>query len=361
MTIETVGSFLPDETLIASRRDFERGLINRQQLTSVEDAAVRDIVERQLSCGVPFVTSGELRRKHWSKDFWFGLRGISCENVSTGHLYQPVEVSTDHLHLTGRIGFNPAHPFFDDFSFLHAAVAGRAKCRQTLPSPANLLLEIYALSGGRPETLYPAPIETLISDIADAYRQTAFRLREIGCDSLQYDDTALGLMCDDIYTKRLLQGGVDLIRLHGQLIVVINNSLEGLPEEMEKSIYISRGDDIVPEWEYIDYPDNIMPTALSTLDVDKFFIPLDLGNDYAVEVLRHIPEGKTAVLGLADAHSPYPENSDSLAAMIRLATRLVPPSQLALSTRTGFKVTSYNERALLYEDQWRKLRELSAV
>ncbi len=64
MTIETIGSFLPDETLIAARLDFERGIIDRQHLTSVEDAAVRDIVERQLSCGIQFVTSGELRRKH---------------------------------------------------------------------------------------------------------------------------------------------------------------------------------------------------------------------------------------------------------------------------------------------------------
>ncbi|WP_289761493.1 hypothetical protein, partial [uncultured Duncaniella sp.] len=182
------------------------------------------------------------------------------------------------------------------------AVAGRAKCRQTLPSPANLLLEIYALSDGRPQTLYPAPIDTLISDIAEAYRQTALRLHELGCNSLQYDDTALGLMCDDNYTKRLLQGGVNLIRLHGELIAVINRSLEGLPDSMEKSIYISGGDNVVPEWEHIDYPDNIMPKALSSLDVDKFFIPFDLGNDYAIQVLRHVPQGKTVVLGLADAH-----------------------------------------------------------
>ena len=83
MTIESVGSFLPDENLISARLDFERGIIDRPQLTSVEDDAVRDIVERQIACGVPFVTSGELRRKHWANDFWFGLNGISCENISS--------------------------------------------------------------------------------------------------------------------------------------------------------------------------------------------------------------------------------------------------------------------------------------
>lgn len=358
MTIETVGSFLPDETLIAARRDFERGIIDRQHLTQVEDAAVRDIVERQLSCGVPFITSGELRRKHWAMDFWFGLDGISCENVSSGHLYQPVEVSTDHLHFTGRIGFNPAHPFFDDFRFLSDTVAGRAKCRQPLPSPANLLLEIYALSNGRPDMLYPGSIDTLICDIADAYRQTALRLHELGCGSLLYDDTALGLMCDDNYTKRLLQGGVNLIGLHKELIAVINNSLEGLPDGMEKSIYISGGDTIVPEWEHIEYPDNIMPKALSAIDVDKFFVPLNLGNKYAIQILRHIPHGKTVVLGLADAHTPFPDDGALMADMCKRANEVAPQLTFAIGHRTGFKLSSYSERALTYEDQWRKLANL---
>lgn len=361
MRIETVGSFLPDERLIAARHDFDRGIIDRQQLTAIEDESVRDIIERQITGGVPFVTSGELRRKHWAKDFWFGLGGISCERVSTGHLYQPIETSTDLIHIIGRINYNPDHPFFDDFIFLHDTVAGRTRCRQTLPSPANLLLEIYALSEGNPERLYPSSTGNLISDIAEAYRLTAIRLSELGCDSLQYDDTALGLMCEDNYTKRLLQGGVDLLKLHRELITVINQSFEGLPDNMEKSIYISGGDKVVPGWEHIDYPDNIMPKALSSLNVDKYFIPLDLNNDYEIEVLRHIPKDKKVVLGLADAHSPFPENPGSITAVTDKIARLIKPSMLSISTRTGFKLSSYNERALLYEDQWRKLSELTAI
>lgn len=360
MKVETVGSFLPDEPLISARQDFERGQINRDQLTSIENDAVRDIVERQIRCGLAFVTSGELRRKHWDKDFWFGLNGISRENVTSGHIYQPVYASSDIVHVKGRIDYNPDHPFFDDFSFLHDAVAGRARCRQTLPSPANLLLKIYALSDGEPETLYTAP-DKLIDDIAEAYRRTAIHLHELGCDSMQYDDTALGLMCDDNYTKRLLQGGVDLIALQRELIHTINLSLEGLPDGMEKSIYMSGGDTIVPEWEHIDYPDNVMPKALSLLNVDKFFIPLDTDNDYALEVLCHIPKGKTVVLGIVDAHTPFSENMDKLREVITKASAIVDPSRLAISPRTGFKLSSYSRKGLLYEDQWSKITELSRI
>lgn len=357
MKIETIGSFLPDESLISARLDFENGKINRQHLTTIEDEAVRDIIERQIDCGLPFITSGELRRKHWANDFWFGLDGISCENISSGHLYQPVEVSTDVMHISGRIGFNPAHPFFADFRFLHDTVAGRASCRQTLPSPANLLLEIYSIAGGAIHAIYPST-DSLIYDIAEAYRLTAKRFYELGCDSLLYDDTALGLMCDDNYTKRILQGGINLIELHRDLIRVINSSIQGVPNEMEKSIYITGGDNVVPEWEHIDYPDNIMPKALAELNMDKFFMPLDPDNDYAIKVLRHIPQGKSVVVGLGDAHTPFTDNVDAAMAMVDKITRTIEPSRLAISPRTGFKLSSYSQRALLYEDQWRKIKEL---
>ena len=360
MKIETVGSYLPDELLIQARNDFQRGLIDRQILTNMEDRAVLDLVERQIEYGVEFITSGELRRKHWANDFWFGLNGISCEHVEAGHVYQPIETATDLIRITGRITFNPRHPFFDDFRFLHRTVAGRAKCRQSLPSPANLLLEIYALSDGKPETVYPSA-HSLISDIADAYRLTALELHSMGCDSLQYDDTALGLMCDDNYTKRLLQGGVDLIGLHRQLIDVINLSLKEMPLTLETSIYISGGDKIVPEWEYIEYPDNVMPKALSSLNVDKFFLPFDIDNEYAIKVLRHVPEGKTVVLGLADAHSPFPENSILLSEMAEKVSRIIHSSHIALSTRTGFKMSNYSAHALTYEDQWRKISDLASL
>lgn len=360
MTIEAIGSFLPDENLINSRRDFVNGAIDSKTMTDIENEAVRNIVERQIACGLTYITSGELRRKHWAKDFWFALDGISCQHVDSGHVYQPIETSKDLIRITGRIGYNPGHPFFDDFRFLHNAVAGRARCRQTLPSPANLLLEIYDLSDGHPESIYPVP-ESMLSDIAEAYRKTAIQFNELGCESLQYDDTALGLMCDANYTKRLLQGGVDLIKLHDELIEVINTSLSGLPAGMETSIYISGGDRIIPEWEFIRYSDNIMPQALSGLHVNKFFLPFDSGNDYAIEVLRYVPEGKKVVLGLADAHSPLTDKTAALRATVMKASHFIEPNRLSVSPRTGFKLSSYASRGLSYEDQWRKLAELATI
>lgn len=360
MEIEVIGSFLPNEDLMGARLKYDSKQISRQELDAIENNAVRDIVERQIECGLHYITSGEIRRKHWANDFWFGLEGITCERVDSGRIYQPVEAATDCLRISGRISYNPAHTFFADFIFLCDTVKGRAKCRQTLPSPANLLLEIYNLTEGHPEMVYPS-VELLIDDIAEAYRRTSLRLHELACDSILLDDTACGLMCDDNYTKRLLQGGVDLMELHRQILTVINASLEGLPDGMETAVYLSGGDTVVPEWEVIDYPDNIMPKALSSIKIDKFFLPFDIGNDYSLEVLRHIPDKKKVVLGLIDAHSPFPDDTASITGVILKASKHIAQSSLEISPRTGFKLSSYAFRGLSSEDQWRKIHELNEV
>ena len=341
MTIETVGSFLTDEVLQKEEQNM----------------AIRDIIERQIACGLTYITSGEVRRHHWAKDFWFGLSGISCHKIDSGRVYQPIESSSELLRITGKIEHNAKHPFYDDFKYLYKTVSGQGICRQTLPSPSTLLLELYDISEGRPDTIYTS-IEDLISDIALAYHDTILSFYRLGCKSVQYDDIALGLMCDDNYTKRLLQGGVDLLCLHAQLIKVINDSLQDLPGDLELSIYISGGDKIVPEWEYIPYPDNIMPKALSDLNVDKFFLPFEPKNDYSFEVLRHIPKGKKVVLGLLDAHTPFQDDLDIVREAVKKAERYIHPAYLAVSPKTGFRLTSYQSRGLTYEDQWLKIKKL---
>ena len=117
---------------------------------------------------------------------------------------------------------------------------------------------------------------------------------------------------------------------------------------------------IVPEWEYIEYPDNIMPKVLRGVNADKFYLPLELGNDYQLEILRHLPQGKKAVLGLVNAHSPFPEPLEMIHHAAALGARYVSPENLSVSTRTGFKLTDHIDRGLTYESQWQKLSELKA-
>lgn len=360
MKYDIVGSFLLPESLVAARNQYLAGAIDLQRLREAEDGAITQLVHRQIEAGLSEVTSGEFRRTHWDKDFWFGFSGVNRERIESGRVYQPVEPFTDLMQFTGRIAYNPAHPFFDDFSFLRKTAGECVNCRQTIPSPANLYLEILALNDGRLEQTYPAP-HLLPEDIAEAYNKTIRHFYEIGCRHIQIDDTACGLLCDDNYTKRLLQGGIDLIDLHDRLITLFNNSIAGMPADMELSLYLSGGDTIVPEWEFLEFPDNIMPKVLSRVAVDKFFMPYDIGNDYQIEILRHVPQGKKVVLGLIDGHSPLAERASDILDTISLAAKFIQQDHLSVSPKTGFKLSSYASRGLTYEDQWGKIASLKAI
>ena len=360
MKVEIVGSFLPSDKLNKAYGEFKKGLIDDRTLKKVEDEAVSELVERQLGLGLARITSGELRRRYWDKDFWFGLDGITKAHFDSGHLYQNVEVGSDLIRINGRIGFNSDHPFFSDMDFLNRRVDARAVCMQCLPSPADLYLEILSLSDGDVPGIY-GDSDSLLSDIANAYNQSIHEFYSLGCRSVQLDDTACGRLCQDNFTKRLLQGGLDLIKLQSEIISLLNDSLKGLPEDMETSLYLSGGDVIIPEWEYIEYPDNIMPRVFREVRVDKFFLPFGLDDDYRIKILRHIPEGRKVVLGLVDAHSPFEEYSELISNTVSLALEYVSPDNLSISPRTGFKLTHHQGHALTYEDQWRKLALLSEV
>ncbi len=360
MKFDSVGSFLPPETLIQARESLSKGHISSAEFKSIEDAAVSDIIRRQLACGLPAITSGELRRQYWDKDFYFSLCGIVREKVETGRIYQETETFTDLLKFTDRISYNPEHPFFADFNFLVEAVAGRAVCRQTLPSPANLYLDILSSADGNLARIYPSP-ETLIDDIARAYRLTILHFYDLGCRSIQYDGTVVGSLCDDSYAKELLQGGIDIIKFQDDVITLINKSLADLPADLETSFYLSAGTQIIPRYDQRDLPDNICPKALSRLNVHRFFMPFDAHDEESLEVLRLVPAHKQISIGLIGAHSPFSEGADAIRSAIRYALGFIAPERLSICPHSGFKLSTYESRGLNFEDQWTKLSDLAGL
>ena len=59
---EHLGSLLRPEELLKTRTDIDNGKAQQQQLTSVEDTAVKDIVETQIKLGFHPISDGEYRR-----------------------------------------------------------------------------------------------------------------------------------------------------------------------------------------------------------------------------------------------------------------------------------------------------------
>lgn len=85
---DVVGSFLRPDVLKQARADFEAGTISAEQLKTVEDVAIRDLVAKQKAAGLKVVTDGEFRRSYWHLDFMWGLQGIERRTSREG-LYVP--------------------------------------------------------------------------------------------------------------------------------------------------------------------------------------------------------------------------------------------------------------------------------
>ncbi|MDE6267846.1 MAG: hypothetical protein K2M04_02065 [Muribaculaceae bacterium] len=358
MGTDIVGSFLAPSALQEARDKYHEGKISLSQLKEAEDAAIVLLVDRQIASGQNEVTSGEIRREYWDKDFYFGLNGIEKFRLTTGRVYQVTETDKDLMKITGRISFNPSHPFFDDFQYLMRVAKGRARCRQSLPSPSNLLMEIIVETDGHPEKIYPWT-DAPDADIAEAYNKTIRHFYSLGCRSIQLDDTACGRLCQNDFAKRRLLEGTDIVELHERIVKLLNESIKDLPDDMDCSLFLSGGDVVVPEWESIAFPDNIMPKILSRVNVGKFYLPMDVDNDYQFEILRHVPPGKKVTLGLTDAHSPYSDDLERVEKRMREVSKRFPSLRFSVSPRTGFKLSSYLERGLTYESQWEKLGQMA--
>lgn len=216
------------------------------------------------------------------------------------------------------------------------------------------------MSQGKPDSLYP-DTEQLLADITDTYRDTIRHFYDLGCRSLQLDDTIFGRISTDAYTKHLLMGGIDVMTLQEVLIALTNACIDGAPTDMHISIFISGGDTIVPSWQNVDYADDVIPKALSRLKVAQFYLPFDGKHAKSLDALRFVPADKQVALGLIDAHTPWAYYSDRILGCIDAAQRYIAPQLLSITPKTGFKLSKYSEKGLDYSDQWRKLQDLHTL
>jgi 5-methyltetrahydropteroyltriglutamate--homocysteine methyltransferase len=74
---EHIGSLLRPERLIAARRRFGVGEIDRDELAVIEDEAIADAVRLQEAAGFAVATDGEFRRASYHSYFYSRLGDIT--------------------------------------------------------------------------------------------------------------------------------------------------------------------------------------------------------------------------------------------------------------------------------------------
>lgn len=355
-----VGSFLRPHRLAEAREKFFRDALSADELRATEDECIEELVQKQKDVGLKGITDGELRRTFFHVDFLEHLEGV---NVTYGE-FKAAFRKDDGT----EVGFRPPTMHVDgklkhvksiqgsDFDFLKKAVGQNHTSKVCIPAPS--MLHFRGGREGISSEAYPN-LEQFYDDLTAAFRKEIDDLASRGCRYLQMDDTNLAYLCDPAIRESTIARGDDpdeLTRLYCRLV---NDAIKGRPDDMAITIHLCRGN-FKSAWVAQGGYEPVAEILFNEMGVNGFFLEYDDERSGDFAPLRHMPKGKTVVLGLMSSKKAEVESADSIKTRIEEATKYVPLDQCALSHQCGFSSTAHGND-LTERDQWLKLERCVGV
>ena len=350
---EIVGSFLRPDAIKQARDKHHEGSISHPQLHAIEDEEIRKVVAMQEAAGLKVATDGEFRRSTYSENFTTqGLTGVRSEHVGAG----------DWAYSDGKGGKRAARvPVVSapicwsgsanasDFAFLKSAVT-TAMPKITLPGPCY----IHYRSGRAniSQDVYP-DLRQFWADLASAYHAEMKALHDVGCRYLQLDETSLAKLGDPKIQTALAARGDDWRELIEVYTDAINAVVAGAPKDMHVAMHLCRGNQ-AGHWQAEGGYDLVAERLFKKVTISTYLMEFDTPRAGTFEPLRHLPDGKTVVLGLISSKVPQLEDRALVRKRIDEAATIVPLDQLALSAQCGF-ASSVPGNPLTAADQRAKL------
>ncbi|MBX3592879.1 5-methyltetrahydropteroyltriglutamate--homocysteine S-methyltransferase [Sphingomonas sp.] len=347
-----VGSFLRPKALIDARTAYRQGEMDAAALRDVEDEAIRGVVKFQEDLGLQGITDGEFRRTYFHTDFLLQLDGVEEAGGTQVKFHQhggkELEYAPPVMKITGRIG-HAKDIQRADYEFLASCTSRTPKV--TIPSPTMLHFR-----GGREaidDAAYP-DLDDFYSDLAAAYRAEIKSLADAGCRYLQLDDTNLAYLCDDTQRENARRRGMDPDQLPRLYARIINESIRDRPDDMVVCVHLCRGN-FRSSWAAEGGYEPVAEVLFNELDIDGYFLEYDDPRSGDFAPLRHLPKGKTVVLGLVTTKLGQLESKDDVKRRIEEAAGYAPIDQLALSPQCGFSSTVHGND-IEVEQQAAKMR-----
>ena len=350
---DNVGSFLRPLRLKEARDAFAKNTISAEELKSVEDEAIEELIQKQKEIGLKAITDGEFRRSWWHLDFMWGLEGMEKVEVDEGYQFAEVETRAESARLTGKLG-GSGHPFIEHFKFVNQFADDEVIARQTIPAPAQFLAELLRPDNKEAtEKIYPNEDE-LLEDIAKAYQTFIKELYEAGCRNLQLDDCTWGMIVDEDFWKNMA-GDFTVESLSRKYVDVNNRAIEGAPEDLVITTHVCRGN-YRSTWASSGAYDKVADILFGEENVEGYYLEFDTERAGGFESLSKVSGDKVVVLGLISSKVPELEDKEEIKGRIEEAAKYVDKDRLCLSPQCGFASTEEGNN-LTEHEQWEK-REL---
>lgn len=347
-----VGSFLRPESVKEAKKQFEEGKISKDQLDTVINDAIRDVVAKQKAAGYHVITDGEFRRTYWHLDFMWGFEGVAHKQSGSGVPFHAELAAVEDTYLVGKVKAK-AHPFVEYFKFLKQFEDENTVAKYTIPAPAQMFQQmIVPLNLESTRKFYPTN-EELIHDIGVAYQDVIRQFYEAGCRNLQFDDCTWGAVVGDAAKLRYSALGLNLDDVKTELLKVNNLALEAKPADMVINSHICRGNYHSTFFTSGPY-DSVADYVFTQEHVDALYLEYDDERSGGFAPLAKVSPDKKVVLGLITTKSPKLEDKETVIRRIHEAARYISLDRLYLSPQCGFASCEIGNK-LTEEEQWAKL------
>lgn len=355
---DVVGSFLRPVYLTKARAKFKNGEISKEELKSVEDKAITELIEKQKKAGLKVITDGEFRRSWWHLDFMWGLNGVDKTSADEGYRFHDEVTRAESAFVTGKIS-GENHPFVEHFKFVKQFEDDTVVARQTIPAPAQLFAEIIrGYNAKSVKKFYPRNDE-LVNDIGKAYQTVIKDLYNAGCRNIQFDDCTWGLFCDKGFLKKARITEEQVRKLSEQYIEINNLALDNKPEDLVINTHVCRGN-YHSTWAFQGGYDLIAPYLFEKENVSAYYLEYDSERSGSFEPLKYVSGNKKVVLGLVTTKSPALEDKEVLIKRVHEAEKYIPLDRLCISPQCGFASTEEGNK-LTEEEQWAKIKLVQDV
>jgi 5-methyltetrahydropteroyltriglutamate--homocysteine methyltransferase len=321
------------------------------QLGALADAAIEQVVERQIELGLDIVTDGEFRRWMFLSSFYDAVRGIATDRSEVEFRNERGEaVVLTVPSIEARLE-RVDSPAAREAEFM----AGVTNHPFKIAFPAaSIFVHPFGVS--------PAAYESNHEFVADAIaieRGLIADAIEAGCRYVQLDFPLYPYLVDPSWSARFEAAGHPVSDLLDRAIAADTAIVEGVPEGVTKALHVCRGN-YRSRW---ICEGSLEPVAEQVFELpyDAFLVEWDdVGRDGGYAPIRFVPRGRIAAMGLVSSKKPELESQDEILRRLEEASGYLPSDQLAVSTQCGFaSVIEGNE--IDVDTQWRKLELVARV
>jgi 5-methyltetrahydropteroyltriglutamate--homocysteine methyltransferase len=327
------------------------------ELQRVADGEIRLAVARQIDAGLDVVTDGEFRRTSFLSSFYDAVEGLRLADRpleardSEGNLQW---VGAHDPFVAGRVR-QSGNPVVEEVAFLRAITEHPFKV--TLPSASSFVFDFVPIETGE-----YADRDEYVTDAVAITRQLAREAVAAGARWVQFDFPIYPLLIDAQRSREMTERtGRSVEWLLERALEVDTQVVTGLPEGVTRALHLCRGNiDGGGFWDGSLGP--IAERLYNELPYDRFLFEWeDVARDGDYEPIKHVPKGKTMVMGLVSTKTPVVEDDDDIVRRLEAASKYLDIDQLGLCTQCGFASLAEDKRVRTDAAQWAKIELIGRV